>query len=41
MPNMKKMAVPATPALEIKSELVDELVKGPMTPEQLETMSTT
>jgi putative transposase len=38
MPNMKKKAVPATPALEIKSEVLDELVKGPMTPEQFETM---
>jgi putative transposase len=37
MPKLKKN-VPQTPALEVKPELLDELVKGPMTPEQFETM---
>jgi putative transposase len=37
MPKPKKN-VPETPALEIKPELLDELVKGPMTPEQFEAM---
>ncbi|OGA74928.1 MAG: hypothetical protein A3G81_18980 [Betaproteobacteria bacterium RIFCSPLOWO2_12_FULL_65_14] len=35
---MKKKNAPETPALEIKPELLDELVKGPMTPEQFEAM---
>jgi transposase-like protein len=37
MPKPKK-SMPETPALEIKPEVLDELVKGPMTPEQFETM---
>jgi transposase-like protein len=37
MPKPKKN-MPETPALEIKPEVLDELVKGPMTPEQFETM---
>ncbi len=37
MPKTKK-SVPGTPALDVKPELLDELVKGPMTPEQFETM---
>ncbi len=37
MPKPKRNA-PETPALQIKPELLDELVKGPMTPEQFETV---
>lgn len=37
MPKTKKN-VPGTPALDVKPELLDELVKGPMTPEQFEAM---
>ena len=36
MPKPKKN-VPETPVLQVKPELLDELVKGPMTPEQFET----
>lgn len=37
MPKPKKNVL-ETPALEIKPEVLDELVKGPMSPEQFETM---
>jgi transposase-like protein len=37
MPKLK-MNGPQTPALDVNPEVLDELVKGPTTPEQLETM---
>jgi len=38
MPSKKRNEKPALPALEIKPEVHDQLVQGPLTPEQFETM---